>query len=48
MKTKTETEITNWFDPCVGTYTCPECGKFTKPDEWAKPDVACINCGVEE
>jgi len=32
----------------TNNYTCPQCGDFTKPDEWAKPQVACINCGVEE
>ena len=27
---------------------CPLCEEFTKYDEWAKPQVACIDCGVEE
>ena len=27
---------------------CPLCEEFTKYDEWAKPQVACINCGIEE
>ena len=27
---------------------CPICDEFTSYDEWAKPLVACINCGVEE
>ena len=27
---------------------CPICDEFTSYDEWAKPQVACINCGVEE
>tara|TARA_R100001530_G_scaffold49508_1_gene36995 strand:- start:407 stop:517 length:111 start_codon:yes stop_codon:yes gene_type:complete len=31
----------------TNNYTCPEGGDFTKLDEWAKPQAACINCGVE-
>ena len=27
---------------------CPLCEEFTNHDEWAKPKVACIDCGVEE
>ena len=27
---------------------CPICDEFTSHDEWAKPQVACINCGIEE
>tara|TARA_A100001515_G_scaffold137113_1_gene129446 strand:+ start:348 stop:533 length:186 start_codon:yes stop_codon:yes gene_type:complete len=27
---------------------CPLCEEFTKYDEWAKPKVACIDCGVDE
>jgi uncharacterized protein (DUF983 family) len=27
---------------------CPLCEEFTKYDEWAKPKVACIDCGIEE
>ena len=27
---------------------CPLCEEFTKYDEWAKPQVACIDCGFEE
>ena len=27
---------------------CPLCEEFTKYDEWAKPQVACIDCGIEE
>ena len=27
---------------------CPLCEEFTSYDEWAKPQVACIDCGVEE
>ena len=27
-------------------FTCPSCQEFTSYDEWAKPQVACINCGV--
>ena len=27
---------------------CPLCEEFTKYDEWAKPKVACIDCGVQE
>ena len=23
---------------------CPKCEEFTSYDEWAKPQVACINC----
>ena len=26
---------------------CPKCEEFTSYDEWAKPQVACINCGEE-
>ena len=29
-------------------YTCTICGEFTSYDEWAKPNVSCINCGSEE
>ena len=29
-------------------YTCTICGEFTAYDEWAKPNVSCINCGSEE
>jgi len=29
-------------------YNCPICSEFTHHDEWAKPQVACIDCGVEE
>jgi len=32
----------------ANNYTCPICSEFTSYDEWAKPQVACINCGVEE
>ena len=35
--------IGEWDD----NYTCPICNEFTSYDEWAKPQVACINCGVE-
>jgi len=28
-------------------YTCPICQEFTSYDEWAKPQIACINCGGE-
>ncbi len=27
---------------------CPLCEEFTEYDEWAKPQVACIDCGIEE
>ena len=27
---------------------CPICEEFTNYYEWAKPKVACIDCGVEE
>ena len=27
---------------------CPLCEEFTEYDEWAKPKVACIDCGIEE
>ena len=27
---------------------CPICDEFTSHDEWAKPQVACINCGIGE
>ena len=27
---------------------CPICDQITHYDQWAKPQVACINCGVEE
>jgi len=30
------------------SYTCPICLEFTSYDEWAKPQVACINCGGGE
>jgi len=36
----------NWNE--MGLYTCPICTEFTANDEWAKPQVACINCGVQE
>jgi len=26
-------------------YTCPICQSFTSYDEWAKPQIACIDCG---
>ena len=29
-------------------YNCPICSELTSYDEWAKPQVACINCGIEE
>ena len=29
-------------------YNCPICSEFTSYDEWAKPQIACINCGAEE
>ena len=32
----------------MNNFTCPICHEFTSYDEWAKPQVACINCGVEE
>ena len=32
----------------ANNYICPICTQFTSYDEWAKPQVACINCGVEE
>ena len=32
----------------VNNYTCSICSEFTSHDEWAKPQVACINCGIEE
>jgi len=32
----------------INNYTCPICSGFTFHDEWVKPQVACINCGVEE
>tara|TARA_B100000424_G_C22657826_1_gene362133 strand:+ start:228 stop:332 length:105 start_codon:yes stop_codon:yes gene_type:complete len=32
----------------ANNYTCPICGEFTSYDEWEKPQVACINCGVEK
>jgi len=28
-------------------YTCPICLIDTACDEWAKPQIACINCGVQ-
>ena len=27
---------------------CPICDQETHYDQWAKPQVACINCGIEE
>ena len=27
---------------------CPICDKETHYDQWAKPQVACIDCGFEE
>ena len=29
-------------------HVCPQCNGFTFFDEWAKPQVACIDCGFEE
>ena len=29
-------------------YVCPICSTFTSYDEWAKPQVACIDCGIED
>ena len=37
-----------WINKKANNYTCPICSEFTSYDEWAKPQVACINCGVEE
>ena len=31
----------------TNNYTCPICSEFTSYDEWAKPQIACINCGIE-
>ena len=32
----------------MNNYICPICHEFTYHDEWAKPQVACIDCGVGE
>ena len=41
-------DLTKSHTLIIDNYTCPICSEYTHHDEWAKPLVACINCGVEE
>ena len=46
MNKSCKTKVIIRYNP--NNYLCPICTEFTSYDEWAKPQVACINCGIEE